>query len=220
MSKVVGIVDYGVGNLRCVAKAVARAEASSLVSSDPGELATADVLILPGVGAFGFAMDKLQDTGLGDWVVGHVRSSGTPIIGICLGMQLLATESEESLGVPGLGLIDAIVKRLDPGKGKDQFGRPYHMPHMGWNSILKRTDSALFSDMADGSDFYFANSYHVVCRNESDIAAETEYGQRFVSALERDNVLGVQFHPEKSQSAGLGVLKNFIGIRIDENGSC
>lgn len=196
------IVDYDAGNLRSVQKAFEKIGASAVVSRNPSDVSGADALVLPGVGAFGECMAHLEKFGL----VGAVKdfiASGRPFLGICVGYQILFDGSEESPGVKGLGVF----------KGKClKFAFPREaglkVPHMGWNQVRFRKTGKLFEGVADGSDFYFVHSYYP--KPEEDIAvAATEYGGDFASAAERGSLFAVQFHPEKSQGAGLAVLRNF-----------
>jgi imidazole glycerol phosphate synthase glutamine amidotransferase subunit len=209
MNPTIGIIDYGVGNLRSVAKILERTGVRAVVSSDPDALNETDGVILPGVGAFGAAMEKLVDSGLDRWLADQVGRHGRPVLGICLGMQLLARGSEESPGVKGLNLVAGDVRQIDVAGARDHLNRPLTLPHIGWNGVRARSGAVLFETVAPDSDFYFANSYRLVCSDQSAVA-ETEYGTRFICALEAPPVYGVQFHPEKSQKAGQAVLANFV----------
>ena len=197
---VVGIVDYGMGNTRSVANALAALGIEPLIGADHSLLKSADALILPGVGAFDAAMwnlarQKLDDP-LRDWIF-----SGRPLLGICLGMQLLVRESEEGSACPGLGVIDGRVQALRPAAG-------LRVPHVGWNSITS-TGNGLFSGIADGSHCYFDHGYHVQC-DASLACAHFEHGGRYIAALRSGSLFGTQFHPEKSQRHGMSLLRNFI----------
>ncbi|MBG0776952.1 MAG: imidazole glycerol phosphate synthase subunit HisH [Desulfovibrionaceae bacterium] len=199
----IGIVNYGLGNLRSVAGAVQRVGYDPRISSDPGELARADKLILPGVGAFGDGMRLLRESGLADALSELVLEKGRPVLGICLGFQLLAKTSCEFGEHEGLGWIDADVLRLEPGGG-------LRLPHVGWNDLERLAPCPLFDGVPEKALFYYVHSYHVRC-NVPDIAVGAcEYGRRFTSVIRRDNIYGTQFHPEKSQQAGLRMLLNFL----------
>ncbi|MHB8859111.1 MAG: imidazole glycerol phosphate synthase subunit HisH [Thermoleophilia bacterium] len=193
------IIDYGMGNLRSVEKALEKVGAEVAVSRDPDDLRRADRIVLPGVGAFGDAMANLQKRGLVEAIKGEV-AAGKPFLGICLGLDLLFEESDEHGLHQGLGLLPGRVELLATG---------LKIPHIGWNQINIRKESKLLAGIPDGSAFYFVHSYAVVPRKESDILCETEYGSTFVSAVERDNIAAFQFHPEKSSSLGLMILRNF-----------
>lgn len=192
----ISIMDYGVGNLHSIAKGFERAGAQVRVVSEPQDLLTSDCIVFPGVGAFGAAMDTLRP------VLPRLRAritSGVPTIGVCLGMQILFERSEESPG-EGLGVLKGDVVKL---KGP-------RIPQMGWNEVVPRGDP-LFEGVPDMTQFYFANSY--ICRpGESVEIAESEYGERFPSAVRKGNTFGVQFHPEKSGAPGLRLLSNFVRL--------
>ena len=193
------IVDYGMGNLRSVQKGFQRMGFRAEVSSDPDAVARAGKLVLPGVGAFGDAMEELKRRGLAEAVVEAV-GRGTPLLGICLGLQLLFQESEEGGRYEGLGLLEGRVRKFPDG---------LPVPQIGWNQVHIRKPSPLFSGIPDGSFFYFVHSYYVEPEDPEDIVAETEYGISYASAVGRGNAFGVQFHPEKSQRMGLRLLENF-----------
>jgi glutamine amidotransferase len=201
----VGVVDYGLGNLRSVAGAVRRLDHEAIVSSDPRELERCAKLILPGVGAFGDGMRKLRERGLVETLDRLVREERRPVLGVCLGAQLLARESEEFGRHEGLGWIDASVHRLDPGDG-------LRVPHVGWNELRQRRESVLFDGIADGELFYFVHSYRIDTDSPEIVKGETEYGRVFTAVVEHANVYGAQFHPEKSQLAGLRLLGNFLNL--------
>ena len=190
------IMDYGVGNLHSISKGLERAGAIVEVVSNPSELADAECIVFPGVGAFGAAMRVLNP------LLPSLRrkiSSGTPVLGVCLGMQILFERSEESEG-EGVGVLKGDVRRLTEGR----------IPQMGWNDVLSNQDP-LFTDIPRSTKFYFANSY--VCYPEESIAvSETDYGGKFPSAVRKGTICGVQFHPEKSGPAGLALLRNFVKI--------
>lgn len=196
------IIDYGAGNLMSVKKALDYIGAKSTITSDPAEIEKADSVILPGVGAFGDAMDSMRSRGL-DGAVKKAAVSGKPFLGICLGLQLLFAHSDESPDASGLGLLNGDISLIPNNSG-------LKVPHIGWNSIEIRENSRLFSGIENGSYFYFVHSYYLNGADESDVAATTEYGVKIECAIERGNMFATQFHPEKSGSAGLQVLKNFI----------
>jgi len=197
----IGVVDYGMGNLHSVAKALEKAGAQVLVSSDPAVLSRADKLVLPGVGAFADAKAELVRRGLAEPIVEHIRS-GRKFLGICLGLQLLFERSFEDGEHAGLGVVVGEVVR---------FGtRTLKVPHIGWNTLEMTPGCPLFVGVPDGSYVYFVHSYYVVPAEESVVAARTVYGERFASAIAKDNIWATQFHPEKSQAVGLRMLENFV----------
>lgn len=195
------IVDYGMGNLRSVQKALERIGAQAVVTRDARVIRDADRLVLPGVGAFAECMRNLSEYGLVEPVVEVIRS-GRPFLGICLGLQLLFDESEEFGIHEGLKLVPGKVRGFQRNMG-------LKIPHMGWNRVFFSKESPFFRGIEDGSFFYFVHSYYVDPTDRADIAAETEYGIRFTCAIQRDNIFATQFHPEKSQEIGLKLLKNF-----------
>ena len=205
MTAQVAIIDYGLCNLDSVARAVQECGASPVVTSDPQVLRSAARLILPGVGSFADAMSELNSRGLSEAIREEV-GAGAPLLGICLGMQLLAAEGEEGGGSPGLGIIDGRVTRLQPSSTAER------VPHVGWNEVRPQTESPLFRGIPPSADFYFVHSYHLVPADDSDVLATTPYTGEFVSAVGRDDVCAVQFHPEKSQTHGLRLLANFLGL--------
>lgn len=202
MSARIAIVDYGMGNIRSVQNALVRCGASAQLTSDADVLASADALILPGVGAFGEAMTNLRQRGLIEPIKRLAGEQGKPLLGICLGMQLLAEESEERGSFAGLGLIDGVIRRIPTPGG-------LRLPHMGWNTVTIRQADPLFQGTQDGDTFYFVHSFHMECPHGV-IAAVTDYGGDVVAAVQRGNIFGAQFHPERSQSNGLRVLANFV----------
>lgn len=201
----IGIIDYGMGNLHSIAKAVERVAAGHQVklSYDPDELRQADRLIFPGVGAIAHCMDELQRLELDDML--REIAGQKPLLGVCLGMQALLAHSEENDGVDCVGVIPGQVRRFAPDDAA------LKVPHMGWNRVTP-TDTAhpLWHGIAPGSWFYFVHSFYAAPEHSEDIAASADYGQRFCCALLRDNLFAVQFHPEKSQAAGLALLANFV----------
>jgi len=194
----IAIIDYGSGNLRSIANAFRRIGADVCVTSDPQILDSADALLLPGVGAFGSAMARLE--GLRETILGNIRE-GKPFLGICLGLQVLLSESQESPGVQGLKMIPGRVIRIPPGN---------KVPHMGWNQLIIAEDSQLLEG-AEDEYFYFVHSYYAEPSADV-VTARTEYGVEMTAAIESDNIHATQFHPEKSGEAGLDVLRNFVEI--------
>ena len=196
------IVDYGMGNLRSVHKALEKVGVKAIITSNPEEVVGASKVVLPGVGAFGECMTNLKKRNLIDAIY-EFMESGKPFLGICLGLQLLFTESEEG-GVRGLNIVEGGVKRFDLSDNR------LKVPHMGWNQIkVKEENKDILNGIPDGSYFYFVHSYYVKPDGESMVVATTDYGLEFASLIHRDNIYGVQFHPEKSQELGLKLLKNF-----------
>jgi glutamine amidotransferase len=206
----VAIIDYGVGNLRSVEKAFAATDCAAIVSSDEKDLRAAEKLVLPGVGAFGACMRALRERGF-DQLVRERVEEGTPLLGVCVGMQLLFEESDEFGATPGLGLLRGRVRRFS-----DELvvppGDQLVVPHVGWNRIQQRQSHALFADVTNGSFFYFVHSYYCEPADKSVVTGETEYGLKYASVVAKDNLCGVQFHPEKSQDAGLRLLRNFARL--------
>jgi glutamine amidotransferase len=198
------VVDYGMGNLFSVTKALEALGARAEVSADPAAVARAERILLPGVGAFGEAMKRLDAAGLSE-ALREARRRGAPLFGVCLGLQLLFESSEESPGVRGLGLLRGAVRRFRAG---------LKVPHMGWNRVSPRAGSAPFAGIPDGAFFYFVHSFHVTPDDARDVAATSDYGGVFCAAVERGTTWGAQFHPEKSRDAGLRVLANFLALPV------
>lgn len=198
MKNEIVIIDYGMGNLHSVSKAVEAVGAVPIVTAEKRVIAAAEKIILPGVGAFGDCMKNLQATGLVPEVIKHIKS-GKGFLGICLGMQLLFESSEESPGVAGLGIFKGAVKRLTT---------EYKVPHMGWNR-LKLKEASPLTAAADGSYVYFVHSFHAVPEDSNIITAVCDYGTEITAAVGRDNIQAVQFHPEKSGEVGLKMLQAF-----------
>lgn len=194
------MVDYGVGNLHSVRRALERAGALVQVTSDPACVARAKALVLPGVGAFRDAMNVLERSRLAQ-AVKDIVSRGKPFLGICLGLQMLFSESEEFGGAKGLGLFPGKVVR---------FPENRKVPHMGWNEVRFIRKSALTEGIPENSYFYFVHSYYVVPEEEKWVSAVCDYGGEFCCMIEKENIAAVQFHPEKSQAAGLRLLQNFV----------
>jgi imidazole glycerol phosphate synthase glutamine amidotransferase subunit len=193
------IVDYGAGNLKSVRQAFSLLGYEAEVLAGAEGLPAADRIVLPGVGSFGYAMGQIRQRGLfgpmKEWM-----ESGRPLLGICLGLQLLTEGSQESPGVPGFGIFPGSCQKFLRGK----------VPHLGWNSLRKRRKDDLFSGIRDGEFFYFANSYYPVSDNHDCVLADSEYRIEFAAALRRGRICGVQFHPEKSGSAGLRLIRNWV----------
>jgi imidazole glycerol-phosphate synthase subunit HisH len=200
----IAIIDYGMGNLRSVQKALERVGHSATVTSDPAVLADTARIVLPGVGAFRDAIAALRERRLVEPIRAAVNS-GKPFLGICLGLQLLFDTSYEDGQYEGLGIVPGEVVRLN-------VPSDFKVPHMGWNQIHFHTRPPVFRGIEDGAYFYFVHSYHVVPRESSVIATTTDYSQPFCSTIWRENLVAVQFHPEKSQDAGLRLLKNFAEL--------
>ena len=201
----VAVINSGVGNLGAIPNMIARLGALSKVTLDPAEIGEADRIILPGVGSFDAAMRNLKAAAILPELHESVLKRGTPFLGVCLGMQLLFEQSEEG-DSPGLGWIPGKVVRF-------QFSgleSPPRIPHMGWNLVRPTGDAQIFRDLGERPRFYFAHSFHVEPDDLDDIIATTHYGRPFASAVQRANVTGIQFHPEKSHRFGLAVLRNFL----------
>lgn len=201
----IAIIDYGMGNLGSVLNMLKKVGAEAMISSDPVTIASANKLILPGVGAFDNGMKSLAERGLIDVLREKVRHQQTPILGICLGLQLFTQRSEEGTS-PGLGWIDAETIRFQFPEGYDNL----KIPHMGWNEIQVKRDNPLLTDFDDPPRFYFVHSYHIRCNSMDDILATSHYGIEFTAAVWHKNIMGTQFHPEKSHKFGLKVLANFV----------
>ncbi len=200
------IIDYGMGNLRSVQKGFEKVGFSAEVTADPRVVERADRLVLPGVGAFKDCMDNLRQGNFIDAIQGHI-ASGRPFLGICLGLQLLFSESEEFGCHEGLGIIPGKVRRF--ADNLQWEGQQLKVPHMGWNQVAVQRPSPLMRGVAEGSAVYFVHSYYVDPEDDSVVATTTDYGSPFCSSIWRDNIMATQFHPEKSQQVGLHILKNF-----------
>ncbi len=208
--RVTTIVDYGMGNLRSVERALAAVDGRPVFSSNPEEIRNSAQLILPGVGAFGDAMENLRRGGL-DRAICEAAQKGVPVLGLCLGLQLLFTESEEFGRHAGLGLIPGKVLKFDaPG---------LRVPHVGWNQIEDLRPDPLLHNIPPGSYFYFVHSYFVEPEDGSDVLCRTSYGRSFCSIARRGRVYGAQFHPEKSQQAGRQLLLNFLALARSAGGN-
>ena len=200
----IAIIDYGLGNLRSVSGALERLGVDHVITNQPEQLTSAEKLILPGVGAFGDGMKNLHSRGLVDVLSRLVLEDRKPILGICLGFQLMAKESTEFGKHVGLGWVDAGVEKLETHGG-------LRLPHVGWNDLFQVKTCSLFKGIPKDALFYYVHSYYVRCRDESVVTGECEYGVRFSAALQQGNIFGTQFHPEKSQQWGLKLLSNFLG---------
>jgi glutamine amidotransferase len=199
------IVDCGVGNLRSIQHKLKKIRISSTVSSKIEDIAEADRLILPGVGSFATAMGNLKKHNLITVLNRKVLKEKTPILGICLGTQLFTKRSEEG-NVEGLGWLDAETKRFK----FEENDADLRIPHVGWNTIRPRKKSFFLTGVTPGQRFYFTHSYHVYCECNNDVLAMTHYGYDFASAVQKENVFGVQFHPEKSHRRGVELIRNFV----------
>lgn len=213
----IAVIDYGMGNLRSVQKALEEVGAKARVTSDPADIKRCGKVVFPGVGAFGDAMKELRRRGLVDPIKDAI-ASGKPFLGLCLGLQLLFEKSEEAPGTKGLCVLKGEVKRfrdswiVDCGSKKR-----LKVPHMGWNEIDRYTitdtrSTKLLQGVPNGSYMYFVHSYYVKPKDRASILTTTDYGIDFVSGVCKDNIYGLQFHPEKSQALGLKILKNFVGL--------
>ena len=202
----VAIIDYGLCNLDSVARVVEECGAEAHITGSTDGLDVATHVILPGVGAFPAAMDYIRKNKIDEALNEQVIENKIPFLGICLGMQMMAEKSYEVEECAGLGWIKGAVKRVEPG------GEDTKVPHIGWNEVHFKQTSPLFQDVASGKDFYFVHSFHLAAENSDEVIAETPYGDGFVSAVGRENIFGVQFHPEKSQKIGFQIIKNFLAI--------
>ena len=199
------IIDYGVGNLGSVKNMFKRIGVNALISNTIEIVEKADKLILPGVGRFDYGMEQLNKSGLTEVITEKVMHRKTPILGICLGAQLLTEYSEEGQ-VKGLGFIKGKTIVFD----KSKFQLTQKIPHMGWTNVMNYSNSLLFNGMYDEPRFYFVHSYHLQIDNPEDIMAEANYGYSFAAGIEKNNVLGVQFHPEKSRKFGMKLFENYL----------
>jgi imidazole glycerol-phosphate synthase subunit HisH len=203
----IAIIDYGLGNVQAIANIYKRLNVSAVVARSASELIGATHLILPGVGAFDWVMARLNDSGMRGTLDDLVRGDRIPVLGICVGMQIMAHSSDEGIA-RGLGWIDANVKLFD----KSKFFCRTHLPHMGWNDIEMVCNDELFRDLGESPLFYFLHSYYFSPADPEDTLATTDYGEHFTCVVRRQNVYGVQFHPEKSHRWGIQLLKNFADI--------
>ena len=201
---VIAIIDYDAGNIKSVEKAMAFLGQEAAVTRDKETILSADKVILPGVGSFGDAMGKIRQYGL-EPVIRQVAESGTAFLGICLGLQLLFEQSDESPGVPGLGILKGKILRIPETEG-------LKIPHMGWNSLAFPVKGRLFSGLPEEPYVYFVHSYYLEAADEQIVTAVAEYGTQIHASVEQGNVFACQFHPEKSSDAGLHILKNFVEL--------
>jgi len=201
------VVDYGIGNLGSIANMFKKIGSEAIVSSEISTIEEADKLVLPGVGSFDVAVENMQERNLISVLTNKALRKKTPILGICLGMQLFTQRSEEGQH-PGLGWLNAKTIRF-------RFEKENHslkIPHMGWNTVEKKRYHPLLSEMDNDARFYFVHSHHVVCEDESVVMANSRYGYPFVSVIARENIMGVQFHPEKSHKFGMLLFQNFVRL--------
>lgn len=201
---VIAIIDYDAGNIKSVEKAMTFLGQEAAVTRNKDTILSADKVILPGVGSFGDAMGKIRQYGL-EPVIRQMAESGTPFLGICLGLQLLFEQSDESPGVPGLGILKGKILRIPETEG-------LKIPHMGWNSLAFPVKGRLFSGLPEEPYVYFVHSYYLEAADEQIVTAVAEYGTRIHASVEQGNVFACQFHPEKSSDAGLHILKNFVEL--------
>ena len=200
----IAIIDYDAGNIKSVEKALQKLGQEVIITRDAEEILSADKVILPGVGAFGDAMNNLRKYGL-DQVIYQVVENKTPFLGICLGLQLLFEKSDESVGAKGLGILQGEICRIPDKEG-------LKIPHMGWNSLHLQNDGRLFAGLPEDSYVYFVHSYYLKAEDESIVKATTEYSTHIHASVEQGNVFACQFHPEKSSDVGLQILKNFVEL--------
>ena len=200
----VAIIDYDAGNIKSVEKALLHLGEEVIITRDREQILNSDKVILPGVGAFGDAMEKLRSYGL-DKVIYEVVEKKIPFLGICLGLQLLFEKSDETPGVKGLGILPGEILRIPDKEG-------IKIPHMGWNSVKIKENARIFKDVPQDSYVYFVHSYYLKAGREEDVAATTEYSTLIHASVEHDNVFACQFHPEKSSEIGLKILKNFVEL--------
>jgi glutamine amidotransferase len=203
----IGIIDYNMGNIQSVLNAFEYIPEPVIVVREPEELSKADSIVLPGVGAFAAGIDSLRKSGLADALNNEVIGRKKPFLGICLGMQLICKESFEFGHHQGLGWIDASVCRFEA-------DLKVRVPHVGWNNLIVRKNSALINKNETELDVYFVHSYYVDSRDPEAVSAVCDYGRRFCAVIEKDNIFATQFHPEKSQSVGLKILRNFCKVKI------
>ena len=200
----IAMIDYDAGNIKSVEKALQKLGADVVITRDPQVILGAEKVILPGVGAFGDAMDHLRAYGLEE-VIHQVVEKGTPFLGICLGLQLLFERSDESPGAIGLGILKGEILRIPDAEG-------LKIPHMGWNSLHLQNGGRLFKDLKENDYVYFVHSYYLKAEDEEIVKATADYGVQIHASVEKDNVFACQFHPEKSSDVGLRILKNFVEL--------
>lgn len=200
----IAIVDYGLGNIKAFANVYKKLNIPVIIATKAVDFEKAEKVILPGVGAFDYAMDRLNKSGMRQTLDEIVLNRGIPVIGICVGMQMLAGSSEEGT-LPGLGWINGAVKKFD----LSTLTQSTHLPHMGWNDVKPLTKNILFRNLEQDALFYFLHSYYFSCNKSENVIALTDYGGEFASAVNSGNIFGVQFHPEKSHQWGIQLLRNF-----------
>ena len=201
------IIDYGLGNVRAFANVYERLNIPVSIAKTVNDLKDTTKFILPGVGAFDYAISKLNDSGMRETLDNLVLGHQVPVLGICVGMQMLANFSDEGV-LPGLGWIDGMVKKFDV----SVLNSKTQLPHMGWNTINPNNDNPLLVKFSNDSRFYFLHSYYFQCNDPNNAIATTEYGIKYTSAVNKKNIYGVQFHPEKSHQWGIQLLKNFADL--------
>lgn len=201
------IIDYGMGNIGSILNMLKKIGAAARISSDPDEIRAAEKLILPGVGAFDTGMRQLNECGLIDLLNEKVLAKKTPVLGVCLGMHLLVQKSEEGI-LPGLGWIDGETVRFHFDRSQSEL----KIPHMGWNDITIQRSDPLLNDLEEEARFYFVHSYHLQCHDSDDVTAVTHHGYEFPSVVRRGNIMGTQFHPEKSHRFGMQLYRNFVEL--------
>ena len=199
------IINYNLGNPKSIKNMFSYLGIDAVISDDLNTLKSADRLILPGVGHFAHGMNQLNNLGFTDVIKEHALNAQRPILGICLGMQLMTNFSEEG-DVDGLGLIDAQTKKFQ------LQDKSLKIPHMGWNEVSWQKESPILNSLSEKPRYYFVHSYFVECNNQNDVLGTTHYGQDFVSAFQHDNIIGMQFHPEKSHNYGVAILNNFANM--------
>jgi glutamine amidotransferase len=204
--KIVAIVNYGMGNLDSVYRAVEECGGNPVITNSEKDFQKANFIILPGVGSFATGILKIREFGLDKILTEQVIEKQIPFLGICLGMQLMATKGYEGVETPGLNWVQGEVVRLKPSNPDERI------PHVGWNEVIFTQSAFLNEGVPSGKDFYFVHSFHLICHNEEDVIASTPFCGKFVSAVRRDNIFGVQFHPEKSQKPGFQVIRNFLAV--------
>lgn len=203
----IAVIEYGSGNIKAIANVYHRTNIPFFIANKPEDLTKADKIILPGVGAFDHCMNELNKSGMKEILNDIVLNDKKPVLGICVGMQLMAASSEEG-NLEGLNWIEAEVKKFDESK----FSQATHLPHMGWNSVKPEKDDPIFGNIDLTSGYYFLHSYYFNCYKDNDILASAEYGGKFTCAVKHENIYGVQFHPEKSHNAGVRLLENFANL--------
>jgi imidazole glycerol-phosphate synthase subunit HisH len=204
---VIAIVNYGLGNIQAFANIYKRLNIPARIASTHNDLKTAAKIILPGVGAFDWAMSRLNESGMRGALEELVIGKGRPLLGICVGMQILANRSDEGK-LPGLGWIKGEVKKFSD----CAFVQKTHLPHMGWNDVMPQNEKYLFKDLQSEARFYFLHSYYFALQNQENVLAVTDYGGLYASSIGSGNIFGVQFHPEKSHKWGIQLLKNFAEL--------